>query len=85
MEVPRFWRNNQYRINPLQNGFRPDMETPHKAPLQINKTSRESESAKITCITYNGTSDSYAQREVKTYSEIMKPSGVIYQNSGVAV
>lgn len=99
MEVPRYWRNQKYMLNPNKNGYRPE-------PPQINEPSP---SAKITCIEYNGDPLSYTRREVQPYSQIMKDgygndlvktrntrseielvdnkitSGVIYQDAQIGV
>lgn len=93
MEVPRFWRNHNYMLNPNIHGYRPE-------PPSINEPDP---SAKITCPIYNGEAASYALREVRSYSELLKdeipinesshsvltsteikiPSGIIYQDSSV--
>lgn len=67
MEVPRFWRNNDYMLNPNKNGYRAMRNF-----AGLEKISEPSDSAKITCITYNGTDESYTLREVKPYSQILK-------------
>lgn len=84
MEVPRLWRDRKHLLNPNANGYRP------KSPYDEMQSS-----AKITCIEYDGTPDSYARREVQRYSEMIKDntntvqvevsSGVIYQDTGVAI
>lgn len=83
MEVPRFWRIKNYMLNPNMHGYRPQSPVEEVPP-----------SAKITCIKFDGTQDSYAQREVQDYSKMLKEtestqmksqSGIIYQDSGVAV
>lgn len=83
MEVPRFWRNKGFMLNPNINGYRP-----------VSPVEQIPPSVKITCIKFDGTPDSLARREVQEYSKIIKEpepvqiksqSGTIYQDTGVAV
>ena len=68
-------------LNPNGNGYRPEPTT----------TPKDTPSARITCPTFNGESSSYALREAKDYSKIMKPveakasSVIVYQSTNMKV
>ena len=66
MEVPRYWRTNDHRLNPGVHGFRP------ARPVDTEPSG----SAKITCPEFDGNKESLSLREVKKYSQIMNPGEV---------
>ena len=67
MEVVRFWRDNKRRLNPNSFGYRP------KPP----SSEEPDQSATITSASYSGSHESISQREVRPYSQLLKP-GFIY-------
>lgn len=68
MEVPRFWRNYNHMLNPNSHGYRPSRPS----------MPEPDQSAKLTCLAYNGDPISYAHREVRPYSEYLK-DGASYE------
>ncbi len=82
MEVPRYWRNTPFMLNPNVNGYTPDSFFNIRFQPTTDKKEQTGPglSAQVTCPTFNGESNSYALREVKPYSEIMHPEAEVEES-----
>ena len=79
MLVPLRWRNKDFMLNPNVNGYRPEFWSAPSAPKE-KIVEPVGISAEITCSTYNGDPTSYALREVRPYSKMMRPEITVEEN-----
>lgn len=77
MEAPRVWREQKYRLNPNEHGYKPDMGRFYPENMEnkqsISNQGNILDQSVLITLPISERDQHYAFRGVKPYSEMMKP------------